>query len=99
MGSSYSALKALHITAAVLMVGNVTVTGVWAAFYFRWRKVADFRMAARVIGQPVSASTRWVNPWPSRHQVFTCSTGPLVLSKTNRSVISAGARHWGQPMS
>ena len=49
MGSSYAALKALHITAAVLMVGNVTITGVWAAFYFRWRKVADFRIAARVI--------------------------------------------------
>ena len=49
MASSYFVLKALHITAAVLMVGNVTVTGVWATFYFRWRKDADFRLAARAI--------------------------------------------------
>lgn len=49
MASTYLVLKALHITAAVLMVGNVTVTGVWATFYFRWRKDADFRMAARAI--------------------------------------------------
>ena len=49
MDSGYAVLKALHITAAVLMVGNVTVTGLWAALYFRWRKDADFRLAARAI--------------------------------------------------
>jgi uncharacterized membrane protein len=49
MASTYFVLKALHITAAVLMVGNVTITGVWASFYFRWRKQADFRLAARAI--------------------------------------------------
>ena len=49
MASTYFVLKALHITAAVLMVGNVTITGVWASFYFRWRRQADFRLAARAI--------------------------------------------------
>jgi uncharacterized membrane protein len=49
MASTYFVLKALHITAAVLMVGNVTVTGVWASLYFRRRKDADFRLAARAI--------------------------------------------------
>jgi len=49
MAESYLVLKSLHIVAAVLMVGNVTVTGVWATFYFRWRKDADFRLAARAI--------------------------------------------------
>ena len=49
MDSGYAVLKALHVTAAVLMVGNVTVTGVWAALYFHWRKEADFRRAARAI--------------------------------------------------
>jgi hypothetical protein len=34
----------------------------------------------------------------TQHTVM-CSTGPLVLSRTNRSVTSAGARHWGQPTS
>jgi uncharacterized membrane protein len=49
MADGYFVLKALHITAAVLMVGNVTVTGVWAAFYYRWRKDVDFRLAGRAI--------------------------------------------------
>ena len=49
MASTYFVLKALHVTAAVLMVGNVTVTGVWATLYFRWRKDADFRLAAKAI--------------------------------------------------
>jgi uncharacterized membrane protein len=49
MADSYVVLKALHITAAVLMVGNVTVTGVWATLYWRWRRDADFRKAARAV--------------------------------------------------
>ena len=49
MADTYLVLKSLHVISAVLMVGNVTVTGVWATFYFRWRKDADFRLAARAI--------------------------------------------------
>ena len=33
------------------------------------------------------------------HHTVMCSTGPLVLARTNRSVISAGARQSGQPTS
>jgi hypothetical protein len=62
--------------------------------------------SARVDGQPVNTRTAgsgklgvgWtresrigVNPWPLTHQVFTCSTGPLVDSHTQRSTMSAEA--------
>ena len=39
---------------------------------------------------------RWVNPWPSRHQVLTCSTGPAVEASTNRSTTPAGTPQPGQ---
>ncbi len=42
-------LKLLHVLAAILFVGNVIVTGVWAAVMFRQRQGADFRLAARAI--------------------------------------------------
>lgn len=43
-------LKTLHVIAAVLFVGNVVVTGVWAALAFGARtRAADFRLAARAI--------------------------------------------------
>lgn len=43
-------LKALHVIAAVLFVGNVVVTGIWAALVFGARsRAADFRVAARAI--------------------------------------------------
>lgn len=44
-----SALKTLHVLAALLFVGNVVVTGVWTAVYFRARATLDFRVAARAI--------------------------------------------------
>jgi hypothetical protein len=37
-----------------------------------------------------------VNRCRCTHHTVRCSTGPLVLSRMNRSVISAGARHCGQ---
>ena len=37
-----------------------------------------------------------VNRCRRTHHTVMCSMGPLVLSRTNRSVISAGARHCGQ---
>lgn len=43
-------LKTLHVVAAVLFVGNVVVTGIWAALVFGARtRAADFRVAARAI--------------------------------------------------
>lgn len=45
----YLTLKALHVTGAVLMVGNVTVTGLWAAYGYRHRATVPFRFTARGI--------------------------------------------------
>jgi len=42
-------LKTAHVLAAVLFVGNVVVTGIWAARLFRVRATHDFRVAARAI--------------------------------------------------
>lgn len=44
-----SSLKALHVLAAILFVGNVIVTGIWTAIFFRARRTHDFRVAARAI--------------------------------------------------
>ena len=44
-----SSLKALHVVAAILFVGNVIVTGIWTAIFFRARRTHDFRVAARAI--------------------------------------------------
>ncbi|MCU0625844.1 MAG: DUF2269 domain-containing protein [Gemmatimonadaceae bacterium] len=43
-------LKSLHVIAATLFLGNVVVTGIWAALVFRARtRAADFAVAARAI--------------------------------------------------
>ena len=42
-------LKLLHVGAAVLLLGNVTVTGVWAAYLYRVRDAVPFARVARVI--------------------------------------------------
>ena len=46
---SYALLKTLHVIGAVLMVGNVTVTGVWALLLYRMRDQVPFRPVAKVI--------------------------------------------------
>jgi uncharacterized membrane protein len=42
-------LRLLHVTGAVLLLGNVTVTGVWAAYLYRARESVPFRPVARAI--------------------------------------------------
>ena len=42
-------LRALHVTGAVLLLGNVTVTGFWAAYLYRARGQVPFRPVARAI--------------------------------------------------
>lgn len=42
-------LRALHVIGAVLLLGNVTVTGFWAAFLYRARDRVPFRAVARAI--------------------------------------------------
>ena len=46
---SYQLWRALHVTSAVLLVGNVTVTGFWAYFLYRQRHEVGFRAIARGI--------------------------------------------------
>ena len=46
---NYQLWKTLHVTSAVLIVGNVTVTGVWAWFLYRQRREVGFRAIARGI--------------------------------------------------
>lgn len=47
--TSVDLLRALHVTAAVLLVGNATVTGFWAVFLYRVRDTVPFRQVARAI--------------------------------------------------
>jgi uncharacterized membrane protein len=42
-------LRLLHVAGAVLLLGNVTVTGVWAAYLYRVRDLVPFRPVARAI--------------------------------------------------
>jgi uncharacterized membrane protein len=42
-------LRMLHVTGAVLLLGNVTVTGFWAAYLYRTTTAAEFRPVARGI--------------------------------------------------
>jgi uncharacterized membrane protein len=45
----YAVLRMLHVTGAVMLIGNVTVTGFWAAFLYRSRPRVSFRQVARAI--------------------------------------------------
>lgn len=46
---SDSLLRLLHVAGAVLLLGNVTVTGFWAAYLYRARARVPFRPVARAI--------------------------------------------------
>ncbi len=52
--ADYLTLKAMHVVGAVLLVGNVTVTGVWAAFLYRKRHDAEFRVAFRPVARAIN---------------------------------------------
>jgi uncharacterized membrane protein len=52
--ADYLTLKALHVIGAVLMVGNVTVTGVWAAFLYTKRNDAAFRVSFRPVARAIN---------------------------------------------
>ncbi|HEX2450592.1 MAG TPA: DUF2269 family protein [Gemmatimonadales bacterium] len=42
-------VRMLHVAGAVLLLGNVTVTGFWAMFMYRQRSLVPFRPVARAI--------------------------------------------------
>jgi uncharacterized membrane protein len=47
--ADYGVLKTLHVVGAILLVGNVTVTGIWALLMYRARAEVPFRPVARAI--------------------------------------------------
>jgi uncharacterized membrane protein len=78
-----SSLKALHVLAAILFVGNVIVTGIWTAIFFRARHTHDFRVAARAI-----VLTDWL---------FTVGGGALLTITGVSLAIGRGYALWGTP--
>ena len=78
-----SSLKALHVLAAILFVGNVIVTGIWTAIFFRARHTHDFRLAARAI-----VFTDWL---------FTVGGGALLTITGVSLAIGRGYPVWGTP--
>ncbi|MGE3526569.1 MAG: DUF2269 family protein, partial [Gemmatimonadales bacterium] len=42
-------LKLIHVAGAVLLLGNVTVTGFWSLFLFFKREAVPFRRVAQAI--------------------------------------------------
>jgi len=62
----YTTWKAFHVTGAILLLGNVTVTGVWSAYLYRhWR-------AGTIPFQPVARAILWTD------LVFTVAGGALL---------------------
>ncbi len=63
----YGVFKLFHILGAILLVGNVTVTGVWSLYLYRcWREgTMPFRPIARAI--------LWTD------LIFTCGGGALLV--------------------
>ena len=49
MGSAAALLRVLHVAGAVLLLGNVIVTGFWAALLYRDRARVPFQPVARAI--------------------------------------------------
>ncbi len=79
----FSTLKTLHVLAAVLFVGNVVVTGVWTAVYFRARATLDFRVAARAI-----VLTDWI---------FTFGGGAVLVLSGIGLAFGRGFPIWATP--
>ena len=78
-----SSLKALHVLAAILFVGNVIVTGIWAAIFFRARRTHDFSIAARAI-----VFTDWI---------FTVGGGAMLTITGVSLAVGRGYPVWGTP--
>lgn len=76
-------LKTLHVVAAVLFVGNVVVTGIWAGFFWRARGTHGFALAARAI-----VLTDW---W------FTLGGGAVLVMSGIVLAIARAFAVWGTP--
>jgi uncharacterized membrane protein len=77
-------LKSLHVLAAVLFVGNVVVTGVWAELALRARRTAaDFTLAARAI---------WITDW-----LFSIGAATVLTATGIAQALLRGWSLWGTP--
>ncbi len=76
-------LKTAHVVAAVLFVGNVVVTGIWAAVCYRARATHDFRLAARAI-----VITDWL---------FTFGGAVMLVGSGVAMAVARGLPLWGTP--
>lgn len=75
--------RGLHVLGAVLLVGNVVVTGFWAAFLFAQRTVVPFRPVARAI--------LWAD------LLFTVLGATLLTFSGIQLVLVRGLPFWGTP--
>jgi uncharacterized membrane protein len=78
-----SVWRALHVLGAVLLVGNVTVTGFWAAFLYAQRSVVPFRPVARAI--------LWTD------LLFTVGGASLLTFTGIQLVLARGYSFWDTP--
>lgn len=76
-------LKTAHVLGAILFVGNVVITGIWSAIFWRARYTHDFQRAARAI-----VITDW---W------FTVGGGALLTSSGIALAMLRGLPLWGTP--
>lgn len=76
-------LKTAHVLGAMLFVGNVIVTGIWSAVFWRARHSHDFHRAARAI-----VITDW---W------FTVGGGALLTTSGVTLALRRGLPLWGTP--
>jgi len=79
----YQALRAAHVLGAVLLLGNVIVTGVWAALGMRARAEVPYRLVARGV-----ILTDW---W------FTVPGGACLTVSGVAMVHFGGLSLWGTP--
>lgn len=64
--SGYAVFKALHVLGAILLLGNVTVTGVWSLYLYRcWRR-------NEISFTPLARAILWTD------LIFTCGGGALL---------------------
>ena len=76
-------IKTLHVLASMLFVGNVIVTGIWTAIFFRARRTHDFRVAARAI-----VLTDWI---------FTVGGGAMLTITGVSLAVGRGFPVWATP--
>jgi uncharacterized membrane protein len=78
-----ASLKTIHVLAAILFVGNVIVTGVWAQMSYNARRSTDFLLAARAI-----VVTDW---W------FSVGAGSVMVQSGIWLAFGRGLPIWGTP--